>query len=290
MLKRLLKRLGILVAVLVLAGAVLVVNTVWFRPWSLNVFYEKAFVEVVFDAPELLTSLGLVERFGIRAHSGKRDDLSTEQRQKAFDLLRKNLETLRSYPLEKQSASQRLSTEIFAWYLERSVEGEAWQWHDYPVNQLAGVQNQFPSFMANTHRLNDKADCDYYLERLHAAPRKFDDLQKGLLLREQRGITPPRFVVERVLTEMNAFVSQPAAENILARCVAHPRDRTERNGRVRPRRIGHVAPSSFDQQHHAALARGDGRMPRGGAYIRLIDRFARTERGSGRRPAPHEQP
>ena len=35
-------------------------------------------------------------------------------------------------------------------------------------------------------------------------------------MREQKGILPPRFVVEKVLAEMNSFVAQPAAENILA--------------------------------------------------------------------------
>jgi uncharacterized protein (DUF885 family) len=37
----------------------------------------------------------------------------------------------------------------------------------------------------------------------------------GLKYREERGIIPPRFVVQRVLTEMRAFVAKPARENIL---------------------------------------------------------------------------
>jgi Bacterial protein of unknown function (DUF885). len=51
------------------------------------------------------------------------------------------------------------------------AEGEKWQWHDYPVNQLFGVQNQFPSFMANTHRLLSEKDCNYYVMRLDALPK-----------------------------------------------------------------------------------------------------------------------
>ncbi len=129
---------------------------------------------------------------------------------------RKNLAQLRAYPLSRQTESQRLSTRVLDWFLARQVEGEHFQFHNYPVNQLAGVQNEFPTFMANTHRLLAPRDCDYYLQRLGALPAKFDQTLEGLKLREAKGIIPPRFVVEEVLKEMRAFVAEPASANILA--------------------------------------------------------------------------
>src|SRR5204862_2071478 len=144
-------------------------------------------------------------------------DESPAHQQRYFDRGKKNLADLRAYSLEGQTASQRLSTTILAWYIEREVEGEKYQWHNYPVNQLFGVQNDFPSFMANTHRLLAPRDCEYYLDRLNALPTKFDQLLASLRVREEKGILPPRFVVEKVLKEMNGFVAQPAAENILSR-------------------------------------------------------------------------
>ncbi len=216
MFKRILKWLLAIVGIVLLVVAVLAVNAIWFRPWSLNVFYEKVFVEVLFEEPELLSSLGLVEQFGITGHNGKLSDESPAHQQAQADRTRKNLEQLRQYPLEKQNESQRLSTAVLDWFLAVQVEGEKYQWHNYPVNQLFGVQNQFPSFMANTHRLLAPRDCEYYLKRLDALPLKFDQTLEGLKLREQKGITPPRFVVEKVLKEMTEFVGQAPAENILA--------------------------------------------------------------------------
>jgi uncharacterized protein (DUF885 family) len=216
MFKRLLKWFRGIVAVLLLVVAVLAVNAIWFRPWSLNVFYDKIFVEVIFDEPELLSSLGLVEQFGITGHNAKLGDESPAHQEKQAEKTRKNLEQLRQYPLARQNASQRLSTAVLDWFLSVQVEGEKYQWHNYPVNQLFGVQNQFPSFMANTHRLLAPRDAEYYIKRLEALPAKFDQALEGLKLREQKGITPPRFVVEKVLKEMNDFVAQAPAENILA--------------------------------------------------------------------------
>src|SRR6516225_7363369 len=55
-----------IVLLLIVGLVIFVVNLVWFRPWSLNLFYEKVFAVTVFERPELLSSLGIVERFGIR--------------------------------------------------------------------------------------------------------------------------------------------------------------------------------------------------------------------------------
>ena len=216
MFRRILKWTLRIVALLVVVLAIFLINLIWFRPWSLNLFYEKVFAQVLFDEPELLSSLGLVERFGITGHNGKLGDASPAHQQLFFDRAKKNLEDLHAYPLEKQNASQQLSTHILEWFLTREIEGEKYQWHNYPVNQLFGVQNEFPSFMANTHRLLAPRDCEYYRQRLNAVGTKFDQLLESLKLREQKGILPPRFVVEKVLVEMNNFVAQPAPENILA--------------------------------------------------------------------------
>ncbi len=216
MLKRVGKWLGGIVLLCLLVAAVFVANAIWFRPWSLNVFYEKVFLEFLFDQPQLLTSVGLVEQFGITGHSGKLDDLSPAHQRAQFDRLRRDVAHLRAYSPDRQSESQRLSTAVLGWFLEVQLEGEKFQWHDYPVNQLFGVQSNFPSFMANTHRLRKPRDAEYYLERLHAVGPQFEGLIEGLRVREEKGILPPRFVVEKVLKEMNDFVATPPAENILA--------------------------------------------------------------------------
>jgi uncharacterized protein (DUF885 family) len=211
-----LKTLLAIVVAVVIAGAIFLANLIWFRPWNLNLFYEKAFIEVIFSEPELLSSLGLVEQFGITSHNGRLNDASPAHQQMVIERWKKDLRQLHEYPLDRQTTSQKLSTRVLEWYVADQVEGEKWQFHNYPVNQLNGVQNQFPSFMANTHRLLEKKDCEYYLMRLNAVPKKFDQLLESLRLREQKQILPPRFVVEEVLKETSNFIAKPPAENVLA--------------------------------------------------------------------------
>src|SRR5205823_6501079 len=83
--QRISKWLGGIVAILLIAAAVFLTNLIWFRPWNLNLFFDKVFAEVLFDHPELLSMLGLVEQFGITSHNGKLDDESPAHQQREFD-------------------------------------------------------------------------------------------------------------------------------------------------------------------------------------------------------------
>src|SRR5260370_38408876 len=70
--------------------------------------------------------------------------------------------------------------------------------------------------MANTQRLLSPKDCEYYLMRLGALPKKFDQTLEGLKFREKKQVLSARFVVEEVIKEMTDFIAKPAAENVLA--------------------------------------------------------------------------
>src|SRR5436190_9788072 len=117
MFKRILKWFFGIVAVVLIVAAVFLINLIWFRPWSLNLFYEKVFAETVFREPELLSSLGLVEQFGITSHNGKLNDESPAHQEEVFERWKNDLAQLHQYPLDRQSASQRLSTHVLDWFL-----------------------------------------------------------------------------------------------------------------------------------------------------------------------------
>src|SRR5437879_3404945 len=117
MFRRILKWTLRILALLVIAVAIFLINLIWFRPWSLNLFYEKVFAQVLFEEPELLSSLGLVERFGITGHNGKLGDASPAHQQRFFDRAKKKLEVLQAYPLEKQNVYQQLFKTILVWVL-----------------------------------------------------------------------------------------------------------------------------------------------------------------------------
>ncbi len=206
-----------LFAIALLAATVFVVNLIWFRPFSLNLFYEKVFITFVLEQPELLSLLGIAEQFGYRRHNAHLDDASVAKNERDYAAWHAHLDDLKSYDLAGQTPEQRLSTRVLTWFIQSQIEGERFRFHDYPVNQLFGVQNQTPDFLINVHRIGDLRGAEDYLARLGEVGRKFDQVLDGLAVRERKGVIPPRFVIERVLAEMRAFAGKPTLESPLVR-------------------------------------------------------------------------
>ncbi|NNF62527.1 MAG: DUF885 domain-containing protein [Gammaproteobacteria bacterium] len=201
-------------AVVLLLGA-FVVNSIWFKPVFIEVFFERAFLEFGLQSPQSLSSMRLLEGLGIRGHNAKLDDISPERTEWFADMIEKDLEILARYDRGKLSGQKALSYDIMEFFLQQQSGGRDFLWHGYPVNQMGGVQNGFPSFMASIHHIGDRLDCEHYISRLSQTGRYFDQLLEDLRLRESRGIIPPRFAVEKVLDEMNGFIGKPPTENIL---------------------------------------------------------------------------
>lgn len=213
--KTILRSVGGLLLAGLIAASIFLVNLVWFRPFSLNHFYEKIFVSFLLDNPELLTMMGIAEQFGYRRHNGQLNDESDAKAQADFARWHAYLADLKAYDPAGQTADQQLSTRVLTWFIDSQLEGERFRLHNYPVNQLFGVQSNTPDFLINQHRIDDRRGADDYLARMGQVGRKFTQVQEGLALRESKGIVPPKFVIERVLAEMRAFAAKPAAENPL---------------------------------------------------------------------------
>lgn len=193
----------------------LAVNTIYFKPIFPRAFFDRVFIQYALQDPELLTQLSVFEQFGLRGHNARLTDASLAFEQEQFDQLHRDYETLMSYEDEDLSEANRLNKAILGYFLERQLEQDAFRHHNYPVNQLFGMQNQLPSFFDTFHAITDSLSAEQYVLRLKAVPVKFDQAMEGLVVREQKGIIPPTFVIDKVLEEMRGFVATPARENIL---------------------------------------------------------------------------
>lgn len=198
-----------------LAGVFWLGNLIWFRPFNINHFYEKVFIEFALKNPELLSGLRILEPMGLNFHNDDLNDGSDAFAHEMNALIRDDLETLRQYDRSSQTADQQLSYDILEWFLANQAEGEKYMYHNYPLNQLAGVQSELPSFMASIHYIGNKKDAENYMKRLSKFGIRFDQELEGLRIREQKKIIPPKFVIEKVLTQMRGFTGQKPRENIL---------------------------------------------------------------------------
>ncbi len=216
MIKRLLKWFGALLLVLLLVVGLLAAHTWYFKPLSINWFYGKVFLQFALDNPEMLTQMRLLEPIGIKGHNAKLADASLERGDEQLADLERSYAVFKSYDRESLSGQDLISYDIFDSFLGDQVrDGKRFRYHNFPVNQMFGVQSGLPNFMANSHFVESERDARDFIARIGLFENRFDQVIEGLEKRESLGIWPPRFTVEKVLTQMRDFIAMPATEHML---------------------------------------------------------------------------
>lgn len=212
--RRLLRWILRLLLLALLSLAVLIGHTLFFTPLRIDWFFERVFAEYAIENPELLSSLRMLPP-ALDWYSDDLADASLAAEDKMRAKLADDLATLRSYDRASLTPSQQTSYDMLDYFLAIQQEGDAYRHHNHPLNQLFGVQNELPTFLATQHPVASVGEADDYVSRLEQVPRKFAQVMEGLRAREAAGILPPKFVVEKVLDEMRRFVAAPAKDNLL---------------------------------------------------------------------------
>ena len=185
------------------------------KPFSLNNFLNRTLVIEALNSPQTLTSIGILDGLGITNHNAHLDDASEAANKAMYARLNKASSVLRSYDNDDLSEEEQLSKEIALYLFDTLDSFIEFQYHNYPFNQMSGAQSGFPSFMDAQHAITNLESVDHYISRLSESKRFYTQTLEGMRVREEKGIYPPKFVVQRVLDEMTAFIAVPAQENIL---------------------------------------------------------------------------
>lgn len=203
-----------------LFALVLVVGVVWFvhewnfKPWSLRFFYERTFVRFALESPQMLSSMRMLPSW-MDWYSDDLDDVSLAKQAEQTERLKRDYETFKSYDRDALDEDGKLSYDVLDYFIKTQLEGERFEFHNYPANQLFGFQNGLPTFMATQHPVRSVSDADNYNARLAQFDRFFAQQMEGVHKRVDLGIVPPRFVIEKVLAETRAFVAAAPDKNML---------------------------------------------------------------------------
>lgn len=257
--KKILKLLLGLLSVGIILGAIFIVHVWYFKPYSINHFFAKTAIQFALESPEMLSSIRVFEKFGMDGHNAELDDASMASGDKTFKKLHETHKTLLSYKDKDLDKMEIMSKDIMLSLMDIGIDFEKFRFHNYPVNQLFGVQNGFPSFMESTHQIHDRGDADDYITRLSLIDTKFNQVIEGLKHREKLGILPPQFVVTKVIEEMQGFIDTPIEENILIEALVEKMQKAELDIK--------------DQEQVAKLAVAEIKQTVYPAYQDLIDYF-----------------
>ena len=161
----------------------------------LDQFFEASYKQLLLRSPETITYYGLAGSFGMR--DDQLDNLSDAYIHETQQLERTILDLLHGFDRAALEPEQKISYDVFEWYLDSQVRGHEFIYYDYPLHHFIGSYSfSLNQLFTETHPLRDVQNVEDYIARLGQVNRQAEQLLAGLALRAEQGIRPPRFILE----------------------------------------------------------------------------------------------
>ncbi|MGI9101429.1 MAG: DUF885 domain-containing protein [Terriglobales bacterium] len=102
--------------------------------------------------------------------------------------------------------------------LRREVDGARFKGWEMPVNQFNGIHLQLPQFVTLLPFTNVK-DYEDYIARMKQVPRLFDETMAQMRNGMRDGLMPPKFLLEKVVTQSQTLANMAPEKMPFARPV-----------------------------------------------------------------------
>ena len=200
------------VAVMLLVFGIWFVKLIWLKPFNIDTFFERVYIEFLWDDPEALSQTGVLKPFWFSGYKDELTDISPAATRRMAKVGRDNLEILEDYEKNGLNPQQIVSYDVFHWFLKTGVAAEPFLFHDYPITHISGAHLELPQFMGSLP-IESKADIEHYLNRLSVVDEKFGTVIDALEERRKLGIIPPTHILQKAIAFCDAFYTSPVKEN-----------------------------------------------------------------------------
>ncbi len=166
-----------------------------------KILFERYFDSVLVQNPETATAIGL------KINYDQWNDISEEAQSNKYHFAQKFLKLLRdSIKSERLDSATFISYMMLENQLVEEIEGYRFRHHDYPVNQMHGIQSEMISFLINKHNIENQEDAKAYIKRLEGFDKKMKDLLEQLNLREKNGAVLPVFLISKIVSDCKNII------------------------------------------------------------------------------------
>jgi uncharacterized protein (DUF885 family) len=266
------------------------------NPWDglpFDEFLEESWYSVMRRDPELLTELGLSATFGVG--DDQLTDISRAYQLETYALYAQILDVLHGYDRTSLTSADQLNYDIYAYYLEDGLRGQAFIDYKYPITHfITGVQNQLINFFTEIHPVTDRQSAENYITRLAQVDIKFEQVIANMQLSEQAGVVTPRLILQWSLRDIQNIAGSPAkvtpfytsfSEKVLALDNLSSDEKTDLLDAAEAEIETSVLPAFQaladyleDLQQHAPTGAGVWQHPNGEAYYAYqVAHFTTTE-------------
>ena len=201
--------------VLIAITGLYLINLFLMKPVSIDHYLGKEVVMEMLDSPEMLTYLGILDRFNfITNHQSKLSDEGLEELEEGLEEMRQAKKILESYDDSQLSQQQSISKKIALFDLNNNIkQQEQFPFHNFPLNQIGGIHLNMIQFMTDIHPIRSGSEAAAYIDRLDMLDEVFESQMEILNAQKEAGIFPPRFVFDHVIRQLNEFLEGSKGSN-----------------------------------------------------------------------------
>jgi len=162
----------------------------------IDAWFDEKFQEDIRNYPQFLAALGIKERM---------DEWNDPSRAFELEMLDKSKRDLAemkaNFDFDKLGPDQQLSYILYQRNVENDLANDRFHQHNYPFNQMFGVQSGVPTFLLNNHRIDSVDDAKAYIARLSKVKGNVDIILEQNRDAVAKGIMPPKFVYAHVIRD-----------------------------------------------------------------------------------------
>ncbi len=192
-----------------------ITNLIWYKPYSIELFYERMFLKNSMEHPEEMSKYGLYEQYWLKRHNKELNNVSQEQQIKEFEYLIKQYDMLLSYKRSRQTKEQLISTDILNYALDDIILKQQFPFYEFPIDHINGIHVQLPLFMLEVNQINTFQDAENYINRLSLFEKQFTQMEERIQMASDFGTVPPIHLVKQMEKEISIFLKDGALSNLL---------------------------------------------------------------------------
>ena len=253
---------------------------------ALGGLFDRMVQQQLQRTPELATSLGL-DHGKLGALKSRLSDASLAASEQDRLTNAANLAALQAIPRGKLTGIDAANYDTVLFTLQVMVDGDrAFDYaggalqSPYVVSQLVGSYHDVPDFLDTQHEVKTAADAEAYLARMDAFAVVLGQELAHVKHDAALGVSPPDFVLDKMLAQMTIFLDTPAERAVLVTSLVRRAGEAGLKGDYRKRAssiyTGKILPALKLQADYFAGARrtavhdaGVARLPKGAEYYTL---------------------
>ncbi len=179
------------------------------RRKALNDVFHDYWEDVLQHHPEFASTIGDA-RF-----NDKVSDYSVKAYNESLERGQNFIMRLAAIDPNGLSDKEQLSRDLLLRTLVDDQEAAEYKEWEMPVNQMDGIYDEYPSLVTQLSFKTVK-DYDDWIARLHAIPNAFSQISENMSIGMEDKRTPPRYLIEKVLEQVQTMAEQKPEDSPLA--------------------------------------------------------------------------